>query len=186
MNPVNPMIRVATESDAGEIRHIYAPIVRDTPISFELEVPSVEEMKERLRKTLVQYPWLVHEQDGKVLGYVYAGTYRTRLAYQWSAEVTVYVDQEFHGRGIGKGLYQALFGILRRQGYYNAVSGITLPNPGSVGIHEALGFKQVALFKSLGYKMGAWHDVGFWQLELQPRPYAANPPPPTPFSSLQE
>ena len=173
------IIRVAKEFDAEAIQRIYAPIVAHTPISFEIEVPSVKEIKDRMKNILLQYPWLVYELRGKVVGYVYASSYRSRVAYQWTAEVTVYVDEEFYGKGIGKSLYQALFEILRKQGYRTAVGGITLPNPGSVAIHESLGFKKVADFKSLGYKQGQWHDVGFWQLELQP--YIVDPPVPVPF-----
>jgi phosphinothricin acetyltransferase len=130
-------IRVATNSDAEYIRKIYAPIVTDTVISFELEVPSVREIEDRLAKTLEQYPWLVYEEEGAVMGYVYASTHRARPAYQWTAEVTVYIDQNFRGQGIGKSLYQALFEILRQQGYRTAVGGITLPNPASVAIHDS-------------------------------------------------
>jgi len=175
-------IRVARESDAGAIQGIYAPIVTDTPISFETEVPTVSEISDRVKKTLVQYPWLVYEREGRVIGYAYAGTHRTRAAYQWTAEVTVYVDGEFRGNGIGRSLYGILFESLKKQGYRTAVGGITLPNPGSVAIHESFGFTRVAVFKSLGFKMGTWHDVGFWQLQLQP--YINNPPVPVPFPSI--
>jgi phosphinothricin acetyltransferase len=176
------MIRTAQLSDAEAIQRIYAPIVAETPISFEIEIPTILEIQERIRKTLVQYPWLVYELDGKVVAYAYASTHRARSAYQWTAEVTIYVDQKCHGRGIGKVLYQKLFEILRKQGYRTAVGGITLPNSGSVAIHESLGFKKVAHFKSVGYKAGAWHDVGFWQLELQP--HILNPAQPVSFSGI--
>lgn len=176
------IIRVVKERDAEAIQRIYAPIVADTPISFEMEVPSVDEIKERLKKTLVLHPWLVYELDGKVVGYAYASTYRTRVAYQWSAEVTVYVDQNFRGKGIGKALYLDLFEILKKQGYRTLIGGITLPNTGSVAIHESLGFRKVAHFNSVGYKLGAWHDVGFWQLEVQP--YILDPPVPIPFNKI--
>jgi L-amino acid N-acyltransferase YncA len=180
---VNPFIRIATDKDTEQIQKIYEPIVRHTPISFEIEVPSVSEIKDRMQKTLVQYPWLVYEDGGKVVGYCYAGVHRTRLAYQWSTEVTLYIDENFRGKGIGKKLYLKLFEILRKQGYRNAVGGITLPNIGSVGIHEALGFTHVATFEALGYKQGAWYDVGFWQLQLLP--YIIDPPPPEAFSTFK-
>ncbi len=178
------IVRTARQTDAEDIQRIYAPLVNHTPISFELEVPSISEFKERLDKTLEQYPWLVYELNQRVVGYAYASTHRTRPAYQWSAEVTVYVDQDFRGRGIGKILYKNLFEILKKQGYRSAVGGITLPNSSSVAIHESLGFRQVASFKSLGCKLNAWHDVGFWQLELQP--YELNPTPPVPFPHLSK
>lgn len=175
-------IRIASVSDASTVQKIYAPIVTDTAISFETEVPSVVEIEERIKNTLPQYPWLVCESDGEVIGFSYASTYRARVAYQWAVEVTVYVGQKFRGQGVGKDLYQALFEILKKQGYRTLVGGITIPNAGSVRVHESFGFRQVAVFKSIGYKMGAWHDVGFWQLELQP--YIQSPPAPTPFSQL--
>ena len=175
-------IRVATESDASDIRDIYAPVVTDTPISFEIAVPSIAEFAQRIQNTLVQYPWLVYQVDRSVVGYVYASTHRVRQAYQWSTEVTVYVHQDHRGAGIGNTLYKVLFEILKLQGYRSAIGGITLPNVASVAIHESLGFKQVAHFPSIGYKQGAWHDVGFWQLELQP--FTRAPPVPIPFEDL--
>jgi len=174
------MIRTATESDAKGIQAIYAPVVSSTPISFETEVPGVEEMASRIRKTLPQFPYLVCEMGGEIAGYAYAGTYRTRAAYQWSAEVTVYVSEKFRKQGIATGLYQALFEHLRELGYFHAVAGITLPNPASVAAHESLGFRKVGAFRELGFKQGAWHDVGFWQLELQP--VRSDPPPPVPWA----
>ena len=176
-------IRTAKETDAEEILRIYAPIITETPISFEYALPSIAEISTRIADTLTQYPWLVCEQQGRVVGYAYARAYRARAAYQWSAEVSVYVDSEFYGKGIGKTLYRALFAILRQQGYRTVIGGITLPNAASVGIHESLGFKPAGVFKALGYKLGAWHDVGFWQLDLQPS--TIDPVPPVPFSLLK-
>jgi phosphinothricin acetyltransferase len=175
------MIRTARESDAPGIQAIYAPVVSSTPISFEYEVPTVEEMASRVRKILPEYPWLVCERDGKIAGYAYASQYRTRAAYQWSAEVTVYVHEGFRRHGIARKLYEALFGYLREAGYTTAVAGITLPNPASVAAHEALGFRKVGAFEKLGYKQGAWYDVGFWQLKLQPE--RQNPKPPKPWAN---
>jgi len=172
-------IRVASPGDAEAILEIYAPIVIETAISFELEPPTVSEMQERIKNILIQFPWLVYEVDKKVVGYAYASTYRLRPAYQWSAEVTAYVHKQFHGQGVGKTLYKALFEILKKNGYYNAIAGIALPNAASVGLHEALGFSPVGVFSSLGYKHGRWHDAGFWQLKLQD--YSAEPKPPIPF-----
>ena len=170
------MIRTARESDASGIQAIYGPVVSSTAISFEYEVPSVEEMASRIRKTLPQYPWLVCEKEGKIAGYAYAGPFRTRAAYQWCAEVTVYVGAEFRKQGVARELYETLFGYLRELGYCRAVAGITLPNPASVAAHEALGFRKVGVFAKLGFKQGAWHDVGFWELELRERPKEPEPP----------
>jgi phosphinothricin acetyltransferase len=163
-----PTIRLATESDAGQIRAIYAPFCSSTPVSFELEPPTVEEMCCRIAKVLEQFPWLVCEDDGEILGFVYASRHRERPAYQWSVDVTVYVAEQHRRKGMGVALYTSLFEILRLQGFYHAYAGITLPNAGSVGLHEAMGFQRVGVYQAVGFKCGEWHDVGWWQLELQP------------------
>lgn len=161
-------IRLATLQDAEPIRDIYAPYVRDTPISFEVEPPTIEEMQQRITDILKRFPWLVCEQNGAVVGYVYAGPHRARMAYQWSVDVAVYIHAQYHRFGIGRALYTSLFRLLVMQGFYNAYAGITLPNPGSVGLHESLGFQPVGIYRSVGYKTGAWLDVGWWELFLQP------------------
>ena len=177
-------IRLATGDDAAEVQAIYAPYCIDTPISFELEPPPVAEMGQRILTTLEQMPWLVWDEDGDVLGYVYARPFRDRPAYQWSTEATVYIRVDQHRRGLGRKLYTALFRLLILQGYVNVYAGITLPNPGSVGLHESFGFALVGVYKGVGYKHGAWHDVGFWQRPLQPQ--ASNPPPPRNWRELVE
>ncbi len=161
-------IRLATASDAEQIQAIYAPYVIHTAISFELGPPTVEEMRRRIIDILPHWPWLVCEQKGKILGYVYASRHRSRAAYQWSADVSVYIDEQLHRLGIGRALYSSLFAILALQGFYNAYAGITLPNAASVGLHESLGFQSIGVYHAVGYKLGAWHDVGWWQLVLQP------------------
>ncbi len=160
-------LRLATAEDAAGIRAIYAPIVRDTPISFELNPPSREEVAARVRKTLTQYPWLVCACGGQSLGYAYAGAHSERAAYRWSVNVSVYVHAGARRLGVGGILYETLFAILRMQGIFRAYAGITLPNPASVGLHESLGFRPVGAFERVGYKLGRWHDVGYWQLSLQ-------------------
>ena len=167
MDRMNTTIRIARAEDAASIQAIYAPYVLDTPVSFEVEPPTVPEMERRIAETLTRFPWFICDIDGAVAGYAYAGTHRTRLAYQWSADVSVYVNPGFHRRGIGRALYASLFACLSRQGFYNLFAGITLPNPASVGLHEALGFALVGIYRSVGYKCGAWHDVGWWQLPLR-------------------
>ena len=159
-------IRLATEADAAGMLAIYAPIVRETAISFELEPPPVEEFQSRIASTLTRTPWLVCEIDGDVAGYAYAGPLRTRAAYQWSVEVTVYVNSKYRRLGIGSAVYTSLFDCLRLQGYMNAYGGIALPNPGSVGLHERMGFFHIGTYRNVGYKLETWHDVGWWQLEL--------------------
>jgi L-amino acid N-acyltransferase YncA len=166
MDPMNATIRIARREDAAAIQAIYAPYVLDTPVSFEVEVPVVAEMERRIAETLTRFPWLVCEIDGAVAGYAYASTHRTRIAYQWSADVSVYVHPGFQRRGIGRALYTSLFACLSRQGFYNLYAGITLPNPASVGLHEAMGFEPIGIYRAVGYKCGTWHDVGWWQLAL--------------------
>jgi len=160
-------IRRAQESDAKSIQEIYAPVVVNTATSFEIVPPSESQMQQRIANISGTYPWLVCEQEGEVYGYAYASTHRDRPAYQWSIDVSVYVNQKARRTGIGRALYTSLFAILVQQGYYNAFAGITLPNAGSVGLHESLGFRPIALYKNVGFKLGKWHDVGWWQLPLQ-------------------
>ena len=152
---------MATLADAEGILGIYAPIVRETPISFEFEPPTVEEMQRRIQATLRDLPWLVSELAGKIVGYAYASRHHERAAYQWSVDVSVYVAADHRRQGVGKSLYTALLGILQDLGYYTAFAGIALPNPGSVALHELMGFQPVGVYHKAGYKLGAWHDVGW-------------------------
>ena len=170
------MIRAATLEDAARVAAIYHPYVADTTISFEVAPPAETEMRDRMQAVLPRLPWLVHEVEGQVAGYAYASPHRAREAYQWSVDVAVYVNQDFHRRGIGRELYHALFPRLIRQGYVNAYAGITLPNAKSVGLHEALGFVPVGVYRNVGFKLGAWRDVGWWHLQLQPLPSVPAPP----------
>jgi len=172
------VIRLAREADAGAVAAIYAPYVRETAISFEAEPPPAEEIAHRMRTSLAVAPWLVCESDGSVLGYAYAGKFHARAAYQWSAETTVYVGRDHHGRRVGHALYSALLEGLRTQGFRTAVGVIALPNAPSVGLHERLGFRPAGVIGSVGFKHGRWHDVGWWVLPLAD--YAASPAPPRP------
>jgi phosphinothricin acetyltransferase len=177
-------IRVATPADAEAITAIYGPVVENTSISFELSPPGVDEMRSRIVKTLPDLPWLVSEDSqGLVNGYVYASKHRERPAYQWSVDVTAYVREDARGAGVGKRLYQVLFAELARLGYFQAFAGIALPNAASVGLHEAVGFVHIGIYRKVGFKLGAWHDVGWWQRELQapaePSPPRASPGVPT-------
>lgn len=176
------MVRLATPDDAAGVHAIYAPIVSATAISFEYEVPDVTEMGRRLRTVLAHRPWLVYEEAGQVLGYVYAASFRDRAAYQWSTEVTIYLRPDARGRGLGRVLYEALFAVLRVQGYCTAVAGATLPNEASERLHARLGFRECGRFPAAGYKFGRWHDVVFWQLVLQRLP--AQPAPIRPIHEL--
>jgi phosphinothricin acetyltransferase len=170
------IIRLATPQDAEQIQSIYAPVVSQTAISFENEPPSIDEMRARIAAGGHQYPWLACENSGALLGYAYATSHRTRAAYQWCVETSVYVDPLCRRCGVARGLYAALLRILALQGFYNAYAGITLPNPASVALHEACGFEMIGIYRSIGSKLGAWHDVGWWGRALQDRPAAPSPP----------
>ncbi|HEY1307186.1 MAG TPA: arsinothricin resistance N-acetyltransferase ArsN1 family B [Vicinamibacterales bacterium] len=160
-------IRLASEQDADAIAAIYRPVVEDTAISFETTAPGREEMARRVAETLSSYPWLVCERDGRIAGYAYATRHRVRAAYQWSVDTSVYIDDADRRSGVGRGLYLSLFAILAAQGYFNAFAGIALPNPGSVALHEAMGFEKLGVYHNVGFKLGEWRDVGWWQLILR-------------------
>jgi len=173
-------IRQARPEDAPAIQLIYAPIVAGTAISFEEVPPTIEEMRQRIVTTLQTYPYLVAIRDGRVVGYAYASQHRARAAYRWAVDVTIYIAESERRTGVGRSLYAELFPILSRQGLNAAYAGIALPNAGSVGLHEQLGFKHIGTFPQVGFKLGQWHDVGYWRLELgaqsnapiEPRLYA--------------
>jgi phosphinothricin acetyltransferase len=169
-------IRLASPDDGAAVAAIYHPYVADTVISFEVEPPTEDDMRSRIAAVLEKLPWLVYEDDGRVVGYAYASAHRAREAYQWSVDVAVYVAADQHRRGIGRRLYGELFPALRRLGYVNAYAGITLPNDKSVGLHEAMGFVRVGIYRSVGFKLGQWRDVGWWHLPLQDPPADPEPP----------
>jgi phosphinothricin acetyltransferase len=168
------MIRLASGDDAKTLAAIYRPYVTDSAISFEADPPSAEEMAGRMASSVG--PWLVLERDGNVVGYAYGARHRDRAAYAWSVDVSVYVEASHHRSGVGRALYGSLFAMLRLQGFYAAHAGITLPNAGSVGLHESLGFRKIGVYSGVGYKRGVWHDVGWWQLSLRERAAAPAPP----------
>jgi L-amino acid N-acyltransferase YncA len=159
-------IRLARGSDADDIARIYRPFIESTIISFETAPPEPAQMADRIAATISRYPWLVCEWDGRIAGYAYATRHRDRKAYQWSVDTSAYVDPGYWRRGVGSGLYRSLVGILSAQGFMNAYAGIALPNPASVGLHESVGFRPVGVYRSVGYKLGAWHDVGWWERGL--------------------
>lgn len=179
MRPAGVVRDAVAERDAAGCLEIYAPFVRDTAVSFEESVPSLADFEERIRATSEHYPWLVFDVDGAVAGYAYGSSHRYRAAYRWAADVSVYVAPVHHGKGIGRRLYAELFERLRRQGYHIACAGIALPNDASIGLHSAMGFEPVGVYRRIGWKAGAWHDVSWWQLELLP-PTASLPADPTP------
>ncbi len=164
-----PTLRLAHPDDAPAITAIYAPIVRDTVISFELEPPTEAQMRERIAATLPRLPWLVSlDAAGQVNGYAYASKHRERAAYQWAVDVSAYVRADTRGQGVGQALYRRLLQLLARQGYFQAFAGIALPNAASVALHESVGFTPLGVYRNVGHKHGQWHDVGWWQCSLQP------------------
>lgn len=177
-----PAIRLATPDDGAAIADIYRTSVVGSAVSFELDPPDAAEMAARVRNLLPYTPWLVCDPGTGILGYAYAGRYRERPAYQWSVEVTVYVRDDARRKGVARGLYTSLFAVLAVQGFRNAYAGITLPNPASVGLHESLGFTRVGVYRGVGFKAGAWHDVVWLERPLAPR--TAEPRPPVPLPEL--
>ncbi|MFJ3262509.1 arsinothricin resistance N-acetyltransferase ArsN1 family B [Pseudomonas sp. NPDC086581] len=159
-------IRQARPEDAPAIQLIYAPIVANTAISFEEIPPTIEEMRQRIVTTLQTYPYLVAMRDGRLVGYAYASQHRARAAYRWAVDVTVYIAEGERRTGVGRSLYAGLLPLLTKQGFNAAYAGIALPNAGSVGLHERLGFRHIGTFPQVGFKLGQWHDVGYWRLEL--------------------
>lgn len=170
-------LRLACTADAAEIARIYAPLVRDTAITFEMDAPDASEMAQRIADTSLRFAWLVVEQRDRLRGFAYAGMHRRRAAYQWSADVSVYVADDARRTGVGRGLYTTLLELLAAQGYANAFAGIALPNEASIRLHEAFGFTPVGVYRSVGFKHGNWWDVAWWQRRLPA--IEATPPPPT-------
>ncbi|MEP6691502.1 MAG: arsinothricin resistance N-acetyltransferase ArsN1 family B [Gemmatimonadaceae bacterium] len=179
---MSTVIRFAAESDAAALAEIYAPAVTERTTSFELVAPTAADMARRMSALRERYPWLVCESDGRVIGYAYASPHRERLAYQWSVDVSAYVRDDAQRRGVGRALYTALFAILAMQGYRTAYAGITLPNAASEGMHRALGFEPVGIYRGVGYKMGAWRDVVWLARSLAPR--VDDPPAPLPIEAV--
>lgn len=160
------MIRPATPTDGAAIAAIYNPYIRDTTITFEEELVSAEEIAGRITKVTADFPWLVWEEAGEVIGYAYAGTWRTRHAYRFAVETAIYLAAGQQGTGRGTLLYQALLAELRQRGFHLVLGCLALPNEPSIRLHEKLGFKKVGHMREAGWKFGAWVDVGFWELVL--------------------
>jgi L-amino acid N-acyltransferase YncA len=172
------LVRDATISDATFCASIYAPYVTGTAVTFETDPPGREEMAKRIAGALASHAWVVLSDSGRVVGYAYAGPYKSRPAYRWSCEVSVYVEMGRRRTGAGRALYGALFERLERRGYRMAVAGMTLPNEASIGLHRAMGFETVGTYRRIGWKHGAWHDVAWAQrpigLETGPPAEAAD------------
>ena len=159
-------VRDATTADAAACAVLYAPYVTGTVVTFETEPPTAEQMAERIAAAQRRHAWLVLEDDGAVVGYAYGGPYKERAAYRWSCEVSVYLERGRRRTGGGRALYEALFARLAERGFRTAVAGMTLPNPASEGLHRALGFEKVGVYRRIGWKHGAWHDVAWVQRTL--------------------
>ncbi len=159
-------IRLANEKDSASLLSIYGEYIKNTAITFEIEVPSESEFGIRIKNVIDNLPWLVCEIDGEIVGYAYAAKHRERVAYQWSVDTTVYLKHHFHRRHIATALYTTLLQLLKLQGYYNAFAGVALPNTESTTFHEAFGFKSVGVFHNAGYKLNEWRDVKWFELTI--------------------
>jgi L-amino acid N-acyltransferase YncA len=176
-------IRLADPArDASPVAEVYRPYVEQTPISFELEPPTAADMQSRMEKVLVTLPWLVAERSAELVGYAYAAPHRERAAYDWSADISVYVRTDRHRQGVGRELYMVLLDLLRELRYVNVYAGITLPNPGSVGLHESIGMRHLGTYHRVGWKMSAWWDVAWYELRLSEP--SGEPPPPLSIHEL--
>jgi L-amino acid N-acyltransferase YncA len=160
------MLRLATTADAAAISAIYNHYVVNTIVTFEEEPISAAEMARRIEEVIESSPWFVCTEHGRILGYAYAGKWKSRCAYRFSVESTVYLDKEATGRGLGTQLYTALIADLKKRGIHGIIGGVALPNAASVALHEKLGFQKVAHFKEVGWKYEKWIDVGYWELLL--------------------
>ena len=175
-------VRAATADDAAAIATIYAPYVAGSIVSFETQPPDAAEVARRIADGGDLYPWLVACEDESVLGYAHADAFRSRAAYRFTVETSVYVADGSHRRGIGGLLYRALLPVLEAQGFAQAIAAITLPNEASVRLHEALGFRQVGTYERVGFKFREWRSVGLWQRELAP--LSTRPEEPKPFAPV--
>jgi L-amino acid N-acyltransferase YncA len=160
------VVRDATESDAAACAAIYAPYVQHTVITFETEPPSVDEMAGRMASAARTHAWLVLEEGGRVVGYAYGSPFKSRAAYRWSCEVSVYLETGLRRSGAGRALYEVLLERLSQRGFRIAVAGMTLPNDASVGLHEAMGFEPAGVNRKIGWKNDGWHDVAWVQRAL--------------------
>ena len=178
------LVRIAEpERDAARVAEIYRPYVLESIVSFEEVAPTPDEMADRMRKTLEWTPWLVAEDEaGVVIGYAYASRHRERSGYRWSVDISVYIDPGWHRRGVGRALYAELLALLRQQRFINAYAGITLPNAGSVGLHESIGMRLIGVYEGVGYKFGEWLPVAWLGMRLTEP--GVSPEEPIPFPSL--
>ena len=177
-------IRLVKPADYAAILNIYSPYVTSTAVTFEYDVPSLSDFSERIKNICSHYPCLVCEANGEIIGYCYSGIHRVKTAYQWSTECTIYIAQAYHRKGIAKELYKTLFAILKLQGFVNVYAGVSVPNEQSEKFHIKSGFTEIGLFEKIGYKLGQWHNLKFFQLILNE--HSANPLPPVSIGEVQK
>lgn len=169
-------LRLVQEADAAEILKIYTPYIKETAITFEYETPSLKEFQARIKEISSAYPYIVCLSGEKIIGYAYAHRQMERAAYQWNAELSIYIDTAFLRCGAGKKLYRALMDILQMQNVCNVYGGVTSPNENSEKLHESFGFKKLGVYHKTGFKCGAWHDVIWFEKTigcsaLEPKPF---------------
>ena len=179
---MSDQIRVARGDDAAAIAAIYAPIVRDTWISFEEVAPDEAEMHGRIERAAGVFPFVCANVEGEVAGYAYASRHRDRASYRWCVDTTVYVVDGRRRSGLARKLYSAVLTLAREQGYHNAFAGIALPNDASVGFHRSAGFTDIGIYRAAGYKLGAWHDT-LWMQRILAEP-RGDPHEPVPLTAL--
>lgn len=176
-------IRLINTSDAAAALAVYAPYVLTTAYTFEYEVPTVADFKKKIEKITAQHPWLVCEYNGEIIGYAYGSTQHERPGYQWTTETTIYLKPDFHGKGIARILYTALFNILKLQGYYTLYANVLSTNIGSCKFHKAMGFEEIGIYRNIGYKLGQWQSNLGMQYFLQE--HNKEPKAPLPISSIK-
>ncbi|ASW43288.1 GNAT family N-acetyltransferase [Clostridium isatidis] len=160
------MIRLVKLTDAKDIVDIYNYYILNTNITFEEEELTIKEMEKRIREKTKKYPWLVYEEDKKVLGYAYLSQWKERSSYRYSCEASIYLHKDYKGKGLGTKLYEELLKLAKEINMHIIISGITIPNEASIKLHERLGFEKVAEFKEVGFKNNSWLNVGYWQKKI--------------------
>ena len=171
-------IRFAKAADAEEILEIYKPYIMETAITFECKIPLIDEFRDRIKKISMEYPYIVCLEKGKIIGYAYANRQMEREAYQWNAELSVYIDKYHLRCGVGKALYNVLIEILKLQNIRNVYGGVAFPNKNSEKLHEHFGFRKLAVYHNTGYKFKEWHDVMWFEktignYDLEPKPFVS-------------
>jgi phosphinothricin acetyltransferase len=178
---MDPTVRLAIGADAEAIAAIYRPHVEKGRISFEEEAPDAAEMARRMESPL--HPWLVAEEERRVIGYASSSPYHRRPAYRWTVETSIYLAPEAQGRGLGRLLLSSLIELLTRRGYVTAIAAVALPNAPSIALHQGLGFERAGTYRGIGFKLGQWIDVSLWQRDLAPR--MGEPAEPVAYPSLR-